>query len=106
MTRGIVTSTGYFVLACDTAAVTTVAAVTSSVQLLAVNMDRVHGSVFNNSTATLYLLWGTGTASSSNFTVKIPPSGFYELPRVSPFVGPLQGAWSAANGSAMITEAT
>lgn len=106
MTRGIVTSGGYFTLACDVAAVTSVAAATSSTQLLPANMDRVHASVFNNSTAVLYLLWGTGTASPTNFTLKIPPAGFYELPRVAPFVGVVQGVWAAANGAALVTEAT
>jgi hypothetical protein len=108
MARAAVTGSGYSVLVCDTATPIRVTAVTSSTVLLAANDSRIHASVFNDSTATLYLLWGTGTASATNFTAKIPSQGHYELPRATglsiQFVGQLTGAWASANGAAQVTE--
>jgi len=81
---------------------TSVAAATSSVVLAAASGNNRKGiSVFNDSTATLYLAKGD-SASTTLYTVQIAPGGFYECPYG--YSGPLSGIWSAVNGSAKITE--
>lgn len=106
MGRMTVSASGYGALVSDTAVPTIVPASVTSVTILAANDSRLHGMVFNDSTAVLYLLWGPGPASSTNYSVKMAPNDFYELPRVNPFVGPLTGVWSSATGSAHVTEGT
>lgn len=101
-------------LVSDTGAPTVVAAATSATTLAAGNDARVYLSVFNDSTAILYLLWGSGTPSATNFTIKIPAQGFYELPTgpttsgnlTTVWVGAIRGVWAAVNGNAYVTEAT
>lgn len=106
MGRMTISASGYGALVSDTTSTSSVAAGTGSVQVLAANDSRLHASIFNDSTANLFLLWGGGVASSTNYTVKIPANGFYELPRINPFIGAVQGCWAAANGAARVTEST
>ncbi|RYG90121.1 MAG: hypothetical protein EON59_00645 [Alphaproteobacteria bacterium] len=88
------------------ATASSIAASTTSVELLAQNVSRLEDTIANDSTATLYVLEGTGTASSTNFTYLVPPKSdefglnYYVA---SEWLGPVQGAWSAANGAARIT---
>lgn len=79
----------------------TVAASTSSIQLLASNANRKTASIVNNSTATLYIELGE-TASSSAYTVALNNGDLYELPIA--YTGVISGIWSAANGNALIRE--
>lgn len=72
--------------------------------LLQYNPLRKGGTIYNDSAAILYLLLGVGTATSSNFTVQVPPNGYYELP--FSYAGPVRGVWSSATGSARVTEYT
>ena len=88
-----------------TATVTSVAAAATSTQLLAVNTARVGAQVFNDSTADMNLKYGTA-ASSSSFTVKLPPAGYWEMPPGVVYTGVIHGIWVVAVGSARITELT
>lgn len=74
----------------------------SNVNLLASNAAARARTCYNDSTANLYLKWGS-TASTTSFTVLIPPSGYYEFPQPL-YKGAVDGIWSAANGSARLTE--
>lgn len=85
-----------------TATVTSVADTASSTTLLAANASRLGASVYNDSTVALYLKCGT-TASTSDFTVKIPADGYWEAP--AGYTGRIDGVWASdASGSARVTE--
>jgi len=77
------------------------ASVSSVVLAAASGNNRKGVSVFNDSTATLYLAKGE-TASTALYTVKVAAGGFYECPYG--YSGPLSGVWSSATGSAKVTE--
>ena len=89
----------------STATQTSVAGSASSVTILASNANRKMAVVYNDSTAILYLLLGTGPASTSTYTVQIPAQGYFELP-LPTFTGQLTGIWASATGNARVTELT
>ena len=81
----------------------------SSTSLLASNTARIGATITNESTATLYLLLGTGTASATNYTVAMAgasavPYTYYEVP--ARYTGQIKGIWASATGSARMTELT
>lgn len=88
-----------------TTQITSVASATSSTQLLAANTSRKGMSVFNESTATLYLAFA-GSASITAYSVQIPTNAFFEMPASPTYTGAIFGIWSAANGNARLTEFT
>lgn len=89
----------------STATVTSVNDTSSSTTLLSSNTNRLGASVYNDSTVALYIKHGT-TASSSDFTVKLNPAEFYELPFPC-YTGRIDGIWASdASGAARITEHT
>jgi len=88
-----------------TATVTRVAAAVSSTQLLAANSIRLAASFYNDSTADLYLKFGTA-ASATSKTVTVPAGGIYELPGLPVYGGVIHGIWTSATGAADITEGT
>lgn len=88
-----------------TSAVTSVAGSATTVSLLALNTARKNAVFFNESTAILYLKLGA-TASTTSYTVQVPPGGYFELPLIKIYTGAIDGIWSAANGSVRITELT
>lgn len=101
------TSSGYTAYGADTATTTQIPATTTATTLLTANSGRLHGSVFNDSTSPMYVLWWTtGTVSPTFYTVKIPAQGFYELPRINTWLGTLTGVWALAAGNAYVTEAS
>jgi hypothetical protein len=84
--------------------VTSVPASVSSVTLLDSNIARKGAIFYNNSSASLYLKLGA-VASTSSFTTKLGPGGYYQVP--SPvYTGVIDGIWDAANGSVLVTEIT
>lgn len=88
-----------------TATLTNVNDSASSQSLLASNSSRLGASFFNDSTSTLYLKLGT-TASTTSYTVQVPPSGYYELPFPA-YTGAIDGIWSSdSTGAVRITELT
>jgi len=60
--------------------------------------------IFNDSAANLYVLLGTSAATTTVFTVRIPPGGTWETP--FGWGGHVHGIWDAdtANGAARVTQ--
>lgn len=82
----------------------TVAAVNSSasaVTLLAADPNRAGYSLYNASSAVLYLIHGEQTPTTALYTIAIAASGYYECP--FNYVGKVQGIWASANGQANVT---
>lgn len=78
----------------------------SSVTILAANAARKGASIYNDSSAILYLLYGNAAvASATNFTTKLNPGDRHEVE--GGFVGILTGIWASdAGGNARVTELT
>jgi len=77
---------------------------TSNVTLLAANTQRLGASIYNDSSATLYVRFAA-TATTSNFSVKLFPDDYCEVP--SGYTGIIDGLWSSdAGGNARVTEYT
>jgi hypothetical protein len=88
----------------DAATIAKVDSSATNIMLLAANTSRRKVIIFNNSTAYLYIKFGTD-ASTDSFTVKISAGNYFELPSPS-YTGRIDGIWSDVNGNAMITEIT
>lgn len=86
-----------------TATLSNVASSASSVTILAANTSRLGASVYNDSTALLYVKLGT-TASSTSHTVQVTAGAYYEVP--FNYTGIITGIWASATGSARVTENT
>lgn len=83
------------------AALTNVASSASSVAILALNAARIGATIYNDSTAILYLKFGA-TASATSYTVQLGPSDYFETP--FGYSGQIDGIWVSANGNARVTE--
>ena len=85
---------------------TSVADNAASVTILASNTARLGATVYNDSSAILYLLLGSTAASTTNYTCKIASSGYYEVP--FGYTGQLTGIWATdpGDGAARVTEIT
>jgi hypothetical protein len=86
-----------------TATLSNVSGSASSVTVLAANTSRLGATVYNDSTAILYLKFGA-TASTTSFTAKLNADDYYEVPYG--YTGILDGIWASATGSARVTEIT
>ncbi|MCC5641263.1 hypothetical protein LC593_36800 [Nostoc sp. CHAB 5844] len=86
-----------------TATPTTVNSSAASQTILAANSNRKGGTIWNNSTATLYVEFGN-TASLTAFTAKLLAGGYFEIP--FNYTGIIAGIWDAANGNAQVRELT
>lgn len=89
--------------ASDTATLSNVTGATSSTTLLAANTSRLGAIIFNDSTARLFVKFGS-TASDTSFTVRLDPLEYYEVP--FSYRGIITGIWSDALGAARMTELT
>ena len=91
----------------STSSITAVAASATSVTLLSTNTTRKGGSsVYNDSTAIMFLTLGA-TTSATLYTLQVPPNGFYEVPAAPTiYTGPISALWASATGNARITELT
>lgn len=87
----------------STATLSNVSGSASSVTVLAANSARVGGSIYNDSSAIVYLKFGA-TASTTSFTVKLAADTYYEIP--GGYTGIIDGIWASATGSARVTELT
>jgi hypothetical protein len=87
----------------STGTLTSVAAATSSTTLLASNANRISATVWNDSTAKLYLSLNA-TSSVTAYTIQLFPGSYWELPIA--YTGAISGIWAAANGNARVTELT
>jgi hypothetical protein len=61
--------------------------------------------IFNDSTAILYVKFGT-TASTTSYTVKMLAGQYFEFPGPAIYTGRVDGIWDSATGAARITEDT
>ncbi len=80
-----------------------VAGSATSVTLLAANANRIGATIFNDSTADLFVKFGA-TASTTSFTVKMTQDAFFEVP--ANYTGIIDGIWASATGAARVTEIT
>jgi hypothetical protein len=86
-----------------TATLSSVAAATSSTTILAANPARKGAVIYNDSSAICYLALAA-TASTSAYSVQIPPQVAYELPSAPVYTGALSAVWSSATGAARCSE--
>jgi hypothetical protein len=82
---------------------TNVTSVTTSVTILAANANRRGAIIFNDSTSLLYISYGTGTTSTTSFSVRVAAGAVYLLD-VPLYNGAMTGTWSAVNGAARVTD--
>jgi hypothetical protein len=76
----------------------------AAVVIVAANANRTGLIIHNNSTATLYLKYGTGAASTS-LTRQIATQTTWEMPTGNTiYTGAITGRWAATNGDAQVTE--
>lgn len=87
-----------------TATLTSVPSSVTSVVLLASNASRKKFHIVNDSSKTLKIAFAA-TASATSFTVLLASQASYES-ELNDYTGTISGIWSAANGSARITEVT
>lgn len=86
----------------STGTTTSVAGSASNGTLLASNSNRLGATIYNDSTAVLYVKLGA-TASSTSYTVQLAANGgYYEVP--ANYTGIIDGIWASATGNARITE--
>jgi len=85
-----------------------VASSTTSVTLMAANANRRSLTIYNNSTANLFVCFD---ATATEAACKVPLSGkvngiggFYEMPTGQIYTGVISGIWASANGNASIYE--
>lgn len=92
--------------AASTGTLTTVNDTASSTTILAANASRRGATIWNDSTATLYLLLASGTASATNASLSLLPGETFLLEN-GEYTGIIVGIWSAdASGAARVTEFT
>lgn len=85
--------------------VTTVAVGAASTLLLASNAARLGGMIFNDSATRLYVKLGLA-ATTANFTVRLDPQGYFELP-FAVYTGDITAIRAAGPASAVqVTELT
>ena len=88
----------------QSAARTSVASSATDVQVFAASAGAGGRTVFNESSAILYLAFGTVAASLTSYTVQVAPGGYYEFPATRFYGGEVRGIWASANGNARCTE--
>lgn len=81
-----------------------VASSATSVTLFAANGRARRRVIYNDSTATLYVKFGSGAASTTSFTVPMATNTVYEFPGTPVYSGVVTGIWASANGFARTTE--
>lgn len=102
-THGLVLSGTINVSQPSAATVTSVGDTATSTPLIASNTSRKEIEFFNSSSAILYLLKGSGTASASNYTAQLNQGDYYTSNATTAF----QGVWASdAGGSVLVTEST
>jgi cytoskeletal protein RodZ len=84
-----------------TGAGSSVTTATSNSLLLAALATRIGATIYNESTAILYVAYGF-TSSTTNYSVQIAPNGYLEIPPSFTSLA-MNGVWSAVNGNARIT---
>ena len=82
----------------STATLANVASSATNVTIFAAASGDNARTVYNDSTAVLYLKFGA-TASTTSYTVQIGANSYYEFPQPV-YAGQVDGIWASANGSA------
>ena len=82
--------------------VTQVAASATSVTLAASNANRKLFTLYNDSSSYAYVKFGA-TASTTDYTFKMFPETFYEMP-LNGYTGIVDCIWTTANGNMYVTE--
>lgn len=90
-------------LTSSTSTPTTVASTITNQTILAANTSRKGATIWNDSTATLFIEFSS-TATTSAYTAKLNGGGYYEVP--FNYTGLISGIWSAVNGNAYVRELT
>lgn len=85
----------------ESAVVTSVPAGIASTTLLPANDARRGGTIYNDSSAALFIKMGAA-ASASSFTFKAGTQTYYEIP--FNYTGLVTGVWETATGFARVTE--
>jgi hypothetical protein len=78
-----------------------VASSASNVTLFAATATAQGRTIWNDSTAVLYVKFGA-TASSTSYTVQLAAGDFFEFP-TPVYSGQVDGIWASANGNARVT---
>lgn len=86
----------------QTATLANVASSASNVTIFAAGTAAKVRTVWNDSSAILYLKFGA-TASTTSATVAIASQGYYEFPQPV-YAGQVDGIWASANGFARTTQ--
>lgn len=93
-----------------TATLANVASSGTAVTLIALNTARLGASVANDSTAILYIKYGSGaSATSYNYVLAGTGGGvapIWEMPANPRYTGIITGLWVTANGNARVNELT
>lgn len=84
-----------------TATLANVSSSATNVTLFAAKSTAVGRTIWNDSTAVLYVKFGA-TASTTSYTVQIAAGGYYEFPQPT-YAGQVDGIWASANGAARVT---
>lgn len=84
-----------------TATLANVASSATNVTLFAAAGDVNARTIYNDSTAVLYVKYGA-TASSTSYTVQLAAGAYYEFPQPL-YAGQVDGIWASANGNARVT---
>lgn len=87
-----------------TSTTSSVAASVTNTVLLPSNSIRLGATIYNDSSSSLLYVKLGSTASNTDFTVKIFPLGYYEVPYG--YTGEIDAIWSVASGFARIDELT
>lgn len=97
-------------VAAATATLANVAGSASSVTLIALNTARLGATIVNDSTAVLYIKYGsTASATSYNYVVAGSIGGVgvtWEMPASPRYTGIITGLWASATGNARTNELT
>lgn len=87
-----------------TATTNTVPSTASSVTLFSAATGYLNGrSVYNSSTAVLYLTYGTAATTTSVCTTSVGTMATYVFPQPV-YSGTVTGIWASANGTATTTQ--
>jgi hypothetical protein len=81
-----------------------VASAAADTLLLAANPNRAAATIWNDSTATLFVNLGTTVSSATNYTAQVLTQAGYTVPAT--WTGMVRGIWASANGFARVTELT
>lgn len=84
-----------------TATLANVASSATNVNLFAAASDINARTIYNDSTAVLYVKFGA-TATTTSYTVQLAAGAYYEFPQPV-YAGQVDGIWASANGAARVT---